>query len=86
MLASPLAAGKSQQFTATPAGAKWSVLPAIGTITPGGLYTAPANVATTTTVAVVATVYPPYVFGLATLQVAPNPPAADSDQTTATST
>jgi hypothetical protein len=86
MLASPLAAGKSQQFTATVAGAKWSVLPAIGTITPTGLYTAPANVATTTTVAVVATVYPPFVFGLATLQVAPNPPAADPDQSTATST
>jgi hypothetical protein len=56
VLASPLAAGKSQQFTATPAaGITWSVLPAIGTIT-DGLYTAPENITTTTTVAVVATV------------------------------
>ncbi len=88
-LTSPLAAGKSQQFTATatpPANVTWSVLPAIGTITPSGLYTAPANVATTTTVAIVATVYSYIVCGLATLQVAPNPPAADSDRTTATST
>jgi hypothetical protein len=78
VLASPLAAGKSQQFTATgagsaPATATWSVLPAIGAIS-NGLYTAPANVTAPTTVAVVATVYPNYVFGLATLQIAPNPP------------
>jgi hypothetical protein len=84
-LAGPLPAGASQQFTAatvdaeaTPASITWSVLPAIGTID-SGLYTAPKNVTALTTVAVVATAYGPYVFGLATLQIAPAPPQARSD-------
>ncbi len=79
-LTSPLAAGQSQQFTATaPNGSPltnvtWLVLPEIGTIK-DGLYTAPANVTTTSTVTVVAGLSLPYVYGLAPLQVAPNPPA-----------
>jgi hypothetical protein len=86
-LASPLPAGQSHQFTATGAGGaapgtvNWSVQPAIGTITSSGLYTAPANVTAPTTIAVVATVYPPYVFGIATLQVVPAAPTADLDRT-----
>ena len=89
--AGPLAAGKSAQFTAAdadsananPVQTAWSVLPAIGTITPispsGGKsstcrYTAPTAVTAATTVAIIADAYGPYAFGLAPLQIVPNQP------------
>jgi hypothetical protein len=87
--AGPLAAGKSVQFTAAdtaganPIQAAWSVLPAIGTITPISpsdgkssicRYTAPATVTTATSVAIIADAYGPYSFGLAPLQIVPNQP------------
>jgi hypothetical protein len=89
--AGPLAAGKSAQLTAAdgdsananPLSAAWSVLPAIGTVTPispsGGKsstcrYTAPATVTTATTVAVIADVYSTYAFGLAPLRIVPSQP------------
>ena len=91
VLAGPLAAGKSVQFTAAdadtaganPVQAAWSVLPAIGTITPISpsdgkssicRYTAPATVTTATSVAIIADAYGPYSFGLAPLQIVPNQP------------
>ncbi len=55
-----LFAGQSQQFTATVTGSSntavvWSVLPAVGTISGSGLYTAPANIAVQQVVTVTAT-------------------------------
>jgi hypothetical protein len=76
--AGPLPAGQSRQFTAPP-GAKWSVLPAIGAITADGQYTAPQAVTAPTTVAVVATVYAPYVWGVVPVRVVPVPPQTGSD-------
>ena len=57
----PLAPGQTQQFQATIPGSpsnqsvKWSLLPAVGNITPGGLYTAPETVTAPQAVLVVAT-------------------------------
>jgi glucose/arabinose dehydrogenase len=55
-----LAASQTQQFTATvtgttTTGVTWSLAPALGTITTGGLYTAPSSIAATQTVTVTAT-------------------------------
>src|SRR5262249_16906030 len=55
-----LGAGKTQQFTATVTGnsntsVTWSLSPSTGTISTGGLYQAPASVASQQTVTVTAT-------------------------------
>ena len=53
-----LAAGKTQQFTATVknsgAGVTWSLSPANGTVSTSGLYTAPATVGSRTVVKITA--------------------------------
>lgn len=51
--------GSQQQFTATVtgmsnAGVRWTISPPVGTISPNGLYSAPANINTPTNVAVIA--------------------------------
>lgn len=58
--AASLLASQTQQFTATvtgtaTTGVTWSLAPAVGTITTGGLYTAPSNIPATQTVTVTAT-------------------------------
>jgi len=55
-----LAAFQNQQFTATVLGASnpaaaWSISPAVGTITSGGLYTAPATITSAQNITVKAT-------------------------------
>ncbi|MCZ6653934.1 MAG: malectin domain-containing carbohydrate-binding protein, partial [Planctomycetota bacterium] len=75
-----LADGQSQQFTATVSGTPngavtWSIDPAVGTISSGGLYTAPANVGVTQTVNVTASsVEDTLALGGAVITLLPNDP------------
>jgi hypothetical protein len=79
-----LSAGQSQQFSVAPQGAcvssvTWSMsASAPGTLTPGGLYTAPASIAAQSTVTVTATsVAGPTETGSAFVTLLPPPPNPD---------
>ena len=55
-----LSAGQTQQFTSTVTGSSntsvtWTLSPAVGTVTSGGLYTAPSSISTSQTVTLTAT-------------------------------
>jgi uncharacterized protein (TIGR03437 family) len=68
--------GGSQAFTATGGGAGyiWSINPQVGSISAGGVYTAPSNVTSTQNVTVTATSdADSSVFGTAKITVAPSP-------------
>ncbi|HEY2520985.1 MAG TPA: hypothetical protein VGJ19_12805 [Streptosporangiaceae bacterium] len=76
----PLAPGQTQQFQGTMPGSppnqsvKWSLLPAVGNITPGGLYIAPETVTAPQAVLVVATsaTYPTLpLYGAGLVMLAP---------------
>jgi hypothetical protein len=53
-LAKILQAGAQQQFTTTSSEVRWSLSPAVGTVSPSGLYSAPATIASPVIVRVIA--------------------------------
>jgi len=87
-----LSAGQSQPFTSTVTGSSntsvtWSISPAVGTVTSGGLYTAPSSISATQTVTLTVTsVADATRSASATLTLNPQPPPSTARGTTALST